>query len=83
MYPIKYEKITPSIRSNNPPWPGNIFPVSFIFCFLLKKEIIKSPIWFIVEIKNMIKKDENEKVPSKRKLLKKYKYEIPNIFENK
>ena len=45
---IRYDagmaKITPSILSRMPPWPGKIVPVSLIFARLLKNEIIKSPI---------------------------------------
>ena len=33
----------PSILSNIPPWPGSKFPVSFIFAFLFKNEIKRSP----------------------------------------
>ncbi len=36
-------KITPSILSSIPPWPGKIFPVSLTLANLLKYEIIKSP----------------------------------------
>ena len=42
----------PSVLSNNPPWPGMIVPVFFIFDFLLKYEIIKSPAWLTEDIKN-------------------------------
>ncbi len=36
-------KINPSSRSNAPPCPGSIFPVSLICAFLFKYDIIKSP----------------------------------------
>ena len=54
MYENGTAKIIPSILSNNPPWPGNIFPVSLIFAKRLKKEIIKSPNWLISEIIKII-----------------------------
>ena len=41
----------PSSLSNIPPWPGKIFPVSFILAFLFKYEINKSPLWLINETK--------------------------------
>lgn len=41
--------IKPSILSKIPPCPGRIFPVSLIFSFLLKYEIIKSPTCAIIE----------------------------------
>ena len=44
------DNIRLSKRSNNPPWPGRIFPVSFNFAFLLIKETKKSPICEKVEI---------------------------------
>ena len=44
---MKYEngnaKIIPSTLSKRPPWPGIIFPVSFILDNLLKYEITISP----------------------------------------
>ena len=48
-------KINPSILSNNPPWPGNIDPVSFTFACLLKYEINKSPSWHIKDKNKDIK----------------------------
>ena len=58
----------PSILSKKPPWPGKIFPVSFNLAFLLKKEIIRSPIWLTNEI-NKISKIINIRSVSKRILL--------------
>ena len=48
-------KITPSIRSNKPPCPGKIFPVSLTLFNLLKYEINKSPNWHTSEINKQIK----------------------------
>ena len=62
-FKIKYTngtvKIIPSILSRSPPWPGNIFPVSFIFAIRLKYETIRSHDWLIneeIKIKNSINK---------------------------
>ena len=44
MFATITENISPSIRSNIPPCPGKIFPVSFIFSNLLKYETKRSPI---------------------------------------
>ena len=46
---------TPSILSKIPPWPGRNDPVSLIFAFLLKIEIIKSPTCDIDDISNITK----------------------------
>ena len=43
MYANGIAKTMPSILSNKPPWPGNIFPVSLIFDMRLKYETTKSP----------------------------------------
>ena len=43
----------PSILSKIPPCPGKIVPVSLIMAFLLKNEIIKSPICESIEIMNI------------------------------
>ena len=67
-YVIGITKIMPSILSKKPPWPGKIFPVSFNLAFLLKYEIIKSPIWLTNEI-NKINKIINMGSVSKRILL--------------
>ena len=48
--PIGNPNIIPSILSSKPPCPGNIWPVSFIFDFLLRYENNKSPIWTKKEI---------------------------------
>ena len=53
MYANGKAKIIPSVLSSKPPWPGIIDPVFFFFDFLLKKEIIKSPIWLTVDISNI------------------------------
>ena len=42
--PIGNPNIIPSILSSKPPWPGSIWPVFFIFDFLLRYENNKSPI---------------------------------------
>ena len=55
-------KIIPSNLSNNPPCPGIIFPVSFIFESRLKYETVKSPIWLTVEINNIIISVSREKL---------------------
>ena len=49
MYANGMAKRIPSILSNKPPWPGNIFPVSLIFANRLKYETVKSPIWLTKE----------------------------------
>ena len=43
MYARIATNINPSIRSNMPPCPGNILPVSLIFSFLFKYETLRSP----------------------------------------
>ena len=51
MYEKGNAKIIPSILSSKPPWPGIIFPVSFIFDNLLNNEIIISPNWLTDDTK--------------------------------
>ena len=48
--PIGNPNIIPSILSSKPPCPGSIWPVSFIFDFLLRYENNKSPVWTKKEI---------------------------------
>ena len=43
-------KRIPSTLSKIPPCPGKIFPVSFIFAFLFRKEKKRSPIWHPREV---------------------------------
>ena len=47
---IGIANISPSKRSNNPPWPGNKDDASFSFDFLFKKDMKISPIWETVEV---------------------------------
>ena len=63
--PIGTANKIPSNLSSNPPWPGSNVPVSLIFAFLFKKEIIKSPTC-----------DEKEIINAKNKvLINKFKFE--------
>ena len=53
--PVGRPKRIPSIRSKKPPWPGRTSPVFLTLAFRFKKEINKSPIWDVIEMKNVIK----------------------------
>ena len=90
-FKIKYTngtvKIIPSILSRSPPWPGNIFPVSFIFAIRLKYETIKSPDWLInEEIKinsdsnNHVKNTQNEYID--RQTFLNFTKKIDNLLKN-
>ena len=75
----------PSILSKKPPWPGKILPVSFKLAFLLKYEIMRSPIWLTKDM-NKINKIMNMGLDSKRTLLFCPKYSMninPNNSERK
>ena len=48
--------VSESNRSNKPPCPGKILPVSLTLAFLLIYEINKSPIWQTSDINKQNKK---------------------------
>ena len=71
-------KIIPSIRSKNPPWPGNKSLVFLVLAFLLKNEINKSPNCDVSEINNVMK-NSKKKLNSTIRSLKTGTNKIENI----